>query len=378
MEINQDKLANVEAFKLLPGDIDHLFRRSGVSGNKLAVFQYNAAQAAVSSPSPWFKALAESPLCQKIGRQLLEPEIKIAFYTGGNNAAEDQYYAFLTRTDDSVLAQFVNTEGQLLLLYFPDGASFVSWWASIYAAAGMENYPPLFEAINETEVLICALHCVDIYRRFYMESMLDYRGLVDVSVTTADFVQLLKKSLASRDKRWLLPTMFELTPGLRGSNIALKPEHLKKLEQANFITIQDALLTLAERSRLMGTEFISSWMNATGWQASALINGEEKSLSRVFLAATAFANHLISFENASSGESRFRHKAVRTGDLTGNLLSWLAAVKKVTFGRTAPAPTQAAHAADTPTDTVKPKFCGQCGAEIRPGKKFCTGCGTAV
>ena len=377
MEINQDKLADVEAFKLLPGDIDHLFRRSGVAGNKLAMFQYNAEQAAVSSPSPWFKALAESPLCQKIGRQLLEPDIKIAFRTGGNNAAEDQYYALLTRADDSLLAQFVNTEGHLLLLYFPDGASFVAWWASIYAAAGMENYPPVFEGLKETEVLVCALHCVDIYRRFYMESMMAYRGLIDLSLPSGDFVQLLKKSLASRDKRWLLPTMFELTPGLRGSNIALKPEHLKQLEQAGFITCKDALLTLAERSRLMGTEFISSWMNATGWQASALVNGEEKSLSRVFLAATAFANHLISFENAFGEESRFLHKAVTGRELTGNLLSWLEAVKKVSSGKTTPAPAPAS-AADTPQRTAKPKFCGQCGAEIRPGKKFCTSCGTAL
>ncbi len=371
MEMNQDKLANVEAFKLVPGDIDHLFRRSGAAGNPLAVFQYNAEQAAVSSPSPWFKALAESPLCQKIGRQLLEPEIKIAFHTGGNNAAEDHYYALLTREDDSVLAQFVNKDSHLLLLYFPDQDAFVTWWASIYAAAGMGDYPALFGEIKETEVLICALHCVDIYRRFYMESMLDYRGLVDVSVSSANFVQLLKKSLASGDKRWLLPTMFELTPGLRSSNIALKPEHLKQLEAAGFITIQDSLLTMAERSRLMGTEFISSWMNATGWQASALIKGEEKSLSRVFLASTAFTNHLISFDSAASGESRFRHKAVTSPELTGNLLSWLQAVKKVTFDQAAPAP-------NTQKSTAKPKFCGQCGAEIRAGKKFCTGCGKPV
>ncbi|MEA4924445.1 MAG: zinc ribbon domain-containing protein [Syntrophomonadaceae bacterium] len=371
MEMNQDKLAQVEVFKLQPGDIDHLFRRSGVAGNKLSVFQYNAEQAAVSSPSPWFKALAESPLCRKIGRNLLEPDVRISFHTGGNNAAEDKYHAMLTREDNTVLAQFINAEGQLLLLYFPDGESFIQWWAGIYAAAGMEKYPVVFDGALETEVLICALHCVDIYRRFYLESMLDYRGLVDLSITTADFVQLLKKSLASADKRWLLPTLFEITPGLRRSNIALKPGHLKKLEELGFVSSQDSLLTLAERSRLMGTEFISSWMNATGWQATALIKGEEKSLSRVFLAATAFANHLFSFESLAGGESRFRHKAVTTRELTVNLLSWLEAVKKVTGDNAPPAP-------NTGKSAAKTKFCGQCGAEFKPGKKFCTSCGAPL
>jgi len=370
MEMNQDKLANIEVFKLQPGDIDHLFRRSGVAGNKLSVFKYNAEQAATGSPSPWFRALAESPLCQKIGKQLLEPDIRISFHTGGNNAAEDKYYAMLTGEDNTVLAQFVNAEGHLLLLYFPDRESFIEWWASIYAAAGMENYPAVFDGILETEVLICALHCVDAYRRFYMESMLDYRGLVDLSLTTADFVKLLKKSLASADKRWLLPTLFEVTPGLRSSNIALKPEHLKKIEESGFISSKDSLITLAERSRLMGTEFITSWMSATGWQATALIKGEEKSLSRIFLASTAFTNHLFSFETGTRGDTRFRHQASSSPELIKNLTGWMGALQKV---RSAPAPAKVAE-----KNKAGSKFCGQCGAELRPGKKFCTSCGTPV
>lgn len=358
-EMNQDKLANAEVFKLAPGDIDHLFRRSGAAGNQLAVFQYNAEQAAVSNPSRWFKALAESPLCQKIGRQLLEPDIRVMFHTGGNIAAEDRYYVMLTRGDQSVLAQLVNGEGHILLIYFADQPSFAQWWTGIYAAAGIDDYPAVFAGLQETETLICALHSVDLYRRFYMESMLEYRKLVDLSVNTADFVELLKKSLASGDKRWLLPTMFELTPGLRGSKIALKPEHLQKVEEAGFITSQDAVLTLAERSRLMGTEFIGPWMSSTGWQATALVQGQEKTLSRVFVAATAFSNHLFSFETVPEGQTRFSHQALTGVELAGQMTNWLTALVQ-----------------SAGPNAAKPSFCGQCGAELKPGKKFCTSCGT--
>lgn len=369
MENKQDRLSNAEVFKLAPGDVDHLFRRSGAAGNQLAVFQYDAQQAAVSNPSPWFKALAESPLCQKIGRQLLEPDIRVMFHTGGNTAAEDKYYVMLTREDQSVLAQMVNGEGHILLLYFPEQQSFVQWWTSIYAAVGMEGYPAVFTGLQEMEVLICALHSVDIYRRFYMESMLEYRGLVDLSVTTANFVELLKKSLASADKRWLLPTMFELTPGMRGSSIALKPDHLKKLEEAGFITSQEAVLTLAERSRLMGTEFIGPWMGSTGWQATALVQGQEKNLSRVFLAATAFSNHLFSFETGPQGPTRFSHQALTGAELAGQMTNWLATLTQAGSHGTATNQEGTEQAA-------KPRFCGQCGAELKPGKKFCTSCGT--
>ncbi|NLB18179.1 MAG: hypothetical protein GX825_05495, partial [Syntrophomonadaceae bacterium] len=64
--------------------------------------------------------------------------------------------------------------------------------------------------------------------------MLDYRGGMDLAISTQDFVQLLRRSLSSQDKRWLLPTLFEITPGLKESSIALKPEHLKKAEELGF------------------------------------------------------------------------------------------------------------------------------------------------
>lgn len=368
---NQDKLAGAEVFKLGPGDIDHLFRRVGAAGNPLSPFRYDAKQAAVGSPSPWFKTLAESPLCREIGRLLLEPGVKIAFYTGGNNTAEDQFCVLLTRENSPVLAQLTGSEGHILLLYFPSGASFTTWWTDIYAAAGMEGYPGIFEGAGETEVLICALHCVDLYRRFYLESMLDYRGLVDLSVTTADFVQLLKKSLASKDKRWLLPAMFDLTPGLRGSNIALKPEHFAQLEKAGFVTSKDSHLTLAERSRLMGTEFVTSWMSAAGLQAIALLKGKEKVLSRLFLATTAFTNHLFSFETGPGGENRFRHQSGAGPELAGTLANWIESCRKDVGGGASNAGVVAGGAPGA-------KFCSRCGSKIQPGKKFCTNCGSAV
>jgi len=369
MDVNRGP-ANLEVFKLATGDIDHLFRRSGLAGNPLSAFRYNAEQAALSSPSQWFKALAESPAFQSIARQLLEPDLKIFFHSGGGHAAEDRYYALLTRENDTVLAQFINSEGDLVLLHFPDGKSFLEWWAGIYASPGMDQYPEVFGGgLLESEVLVCALHCIDLYRRFYLESMLDYRGAaLDVSISSADFVQLLKRSLASGDKRWLLPALFEITPGLKNIPVALKPEHLKKIEELGFMTGKESVFTLGERSRLMGTEFISAWMSATGWQASALIKGEERSLSRVFLAATAFTNHLFSFETGKGGEGRFHHQVGAAPELVNILLRWMEGLRRAVA-------TPSKSAADAGAGP-KRKFCGQCGGELRPDKKFCPACGT--
>lgn len=380
--MNSEQLikGNPEIFKLAPGDIDHLFRRSGVKGNVLSHFHYNAEQAATSSPSALFKPLAESPRLKQIARGLLEPDLKIEYNRGGAGAAADRYYVLLSNHDEAVVAQFVNAEGDLLLLLFNDWESFLAWWTDVYAYTGVAEYQTIFPKTMEIEVLVCALHCVDIYRRSYLESMLDYSSNLSLALTTQDFVQLIKRSLASKDKRWLLPTMFEITPGLKNSNIALKPEHLQLAQELEFVSIDDATLTLSKKSRMMGTEFITSWMGSIGWQATALINGEVRSLSTAFMAPTAFTNHLISFSMGAGGNTRFRHQACDREDLIKALSVWLQALRKAVGTSSgsqdaAPAP---APAADTPTNTSKPKFCGQCGAEIRAGKKFCTSCGTAV
>ncbi len=371
MENNLNILAGTEVFKLAPGDMDHLFRRSGLTGNPLSIFKYNAEQAAVSSPSSWFKALSESPCLRQIAKRALEPDLKIMFQNGGAGREDDRYWVMLSAEDETVLAHFVNSEGDLLLMLFPHWQAYLQWWTGVYAAEGMEDYRTIFPDIQELEVLVCALHCLDIYRRSYLESMLDYRGEVGLSLSREDFVQLLKRSLASGDKRWLLPTLFELTPDLKNSGMALKPEHLKKIEELEFISSNENILSLAEKALLMGTEFLTTWMGSVGWQANALIKGEERSLSRVFMAPTAFANHLFSFETGGGAGYRFRHQAATRMDLIKTLTNWMEALKKVT-GFTPPA------AATAAAPTPERKFCGQCGSELRPGKKFCGDCGTPI
>lgn len=361
---------NIEIFKLAPGDIDHLFRRSGLSGNSLSAFTYDAEQAATSSPTELFKVLTDSPNFQPIARMLLEPDLIIEFKRGGAGAADEVYYALRSAGNNNVLTQLTAENGDILLLWFDDWNAFLTWWSGLYTSPGMDSYKNVFSGTMAIEVLVCAIHCVDVYRRSYMESMLEYRAGVDLALAAQDFVKLLKRSLASGDKRWLLPTMFEVTPGLKNSHIALKPEHLEQIGELGFGETKEGVLTLGEQSRLMGTEFITSWLGGIGFQATALINGQERSLSRVFVTATAFTNHLFSFESGAQGETRFRHQADTSPELFKTLAGWMDALQKV-IGGTVPAPTAEKAA-------PKMKFCGQCGTALTPGKKFCTNCGTPI
>lgn len=377
MNSEQPTNDNSEVFKLAPADIDHLFKVSGRKGNSISPFRYDAEKASGSTPTEAFKALIKNPKFQQIGRRLLEPDLRIEFHNGGGVAADDTYYALLSTNYKSVLAQFINSEGDILLLLFPDWETFVQWWTGVYASKGMGGYQTVFPNAMSIEVLVCALNCIDIYRRSYMESMLDYRSGVNLALTTQNFVSLLKRSLGSKDKRWLLPTMFEMTPSLKNSKIALKPEHIQQIADLGFITSQEETLTLDERSKIMGTEFITSWMGSIGCQATALMNGEERSLSMVFMAITAFANHLVTFETGAKGETRFRHQASTAPELIEKLVKWMEELQKAT-SNTAPRTNTEAPAKSGNNSAPKAQFCKQCGTEVRPGKKFCSSCGTSV
>lgn len=376
MGMNQDQMDSTAVFKLLPQDINHLFKRSGVQGNSLAGFIYDAEQADSVSPSEYFVGLEQNPNLILVAKLVLEPDLRIDFTRGGNASEEEEFFLFLSKGNQAVVAQFTNDKGEILLALFEDMGAFIDWWIDLYASNGIGSYQTVFPEVMPTEVLICGLHSIDIYRRAYMESMLDYSGNLGLTISMGDFIDLIKRSAASGDKRWLLPNLFELTPGIKSSNISLKPEHLDIIADLGFLSNEGGLLTLGERSRLMGTEFIASWIGNVGFQALAFINDEPRSLSRIFLATTAFANHLCSFENAPDGESRFRHQALDAEELKKALVGWLQVLQN-TIGQKSSPPHPSKIAKPT-GDAAAKGFCGNCGAQISSGKKFCTNCGTPV
>lgn len=364
MDMTKKQASDTHLFKLATEDIKHLFRHSGVTGNSLSPFQYNAEQAATSNPSQGFRVLSEHPSFAKISRQLLAPDVKLLCHSGGSIAVEEQYHMLLSVEDAAVVAQFTNSQNELVILYFKDMETYLQWWVGIYGTEGSDDYAQLFLEQEDIEVLVCALHCIDIYRRAYMESMLDYRTGLDLSINTTDYVQLLKKALGSADLRWIIASLFELTPGLKQANISLKPEHISRVCQQGLLkNSDDSMLTLDKTAVALGTEFLLTWMGAVGWRASHLVNGEEHTLAQGLLSATSFANHMFSFYTEDGSSYRFSHQAGSRAALLKSLHKLLEDLRQKASGAVL---------------AKRARFCGQCGSEIRTNNKFCVDCGATV
>lgn len=358
-------------YTITAGDLSSLFESSGVTGNDLSPYAQMAAAVAVKNNSAELQRLITSPDGKAITLLLQAPDLRIRCHAGGSMSQEEIYYVLLSAETGEVLAQFSDSENRLKLLLFSDWSGFLNWWISLYGTSDTHSYREIFSGWQDLETLVCALHCLDLYRRSNLESMLRYEAGGQVVITPRDFILGLKEAIIKGDNRWLLPSFINLTPGLKTQKIVLEPEHLDILEVLAFIhkghNGSEETLIIGKLGMTLGTEFASTWMGSVGFEAVALVNGQKKVLDRKILMPTAFTNHLVSLES-EHGELKFQHQALDSGHIISLLDQWMDYLNKIAF---ATVPPQTAH--------PKPaRFCHQCGAPLKAGRKFCTKCGTPV
>jgi hypothetical protein len=342
-----------------------------IPANDLSPYLQMTAAISQEDPSSELTKLMNSPHEKIISRLLGEPDLRIRFHAGGSVSQEEIYYVLLSARISQVLAQFTDSENRLKLLLFSDWQGFLDWWSALYGSSENHSYREIFPGTQDLETLVCAFHCLDTYRRAYLEAMLRYEGVGEVTRSSRDFIVSLKEAIVKGDNRWLLPSFINLTPGLKTQKIVLEPEHLDILEVLGFLkknqTGEGETLTIGQLGVTLGTEFAASWMGSVGFEAVTLINGKRTVLDRKFLMPTAFTNHLVSLEN-ENGELKFQHQALDSDHLIKLLNEWMGYLKKIAF--------------KIPTIQEKPPtvrhFCHKCGSPLKTGSKFCTKCGTPV
>ena len=357
-------------YTITAGDLGSIFASSGVRSNGLSPYPQMVAESDKTS-SAELQRLMASPDGAKITLLLQAPELRIRCHAGGGMAQEEVYYLLLSASTSAVLAQFTDSEGRLKLLLFADWSGFLNWWISLYGTSDTHSYREIFPGSQDLETLVCACHGLDLYRRASLESMLRYEAGRPISISPRDFILGLKEAIVKGDNRWLLPSLINLTPGLKTHKLVLEPQHLKILEELGFIQPAEngagETLTLGTLGITLGIEFAATWMGSVGFEAVALVNGQKAVLDRKILMPTAFTNHLISLEPEPDG-LKFQHQALDSSHINTLLDQWLGYLKKIAFATAVPQtePPQAAH------------FCHHCGAPLKAGRKFCTKCGTPV
>ncbi|HNT54356.1 MAG TPA: zinc ribbon domain-containing protein [Anaerolineaceae bacterium] len=306
------------------------------------------------------------------------PDLRLHCWTGGG--ATQMGFLSLCRNQsldpNGVAVVSPSHKNSLMVHYFPTVSACANWVAEILGAKVEDEPPALFPPSLPFESALYALHAIDCFRRVAYQSMLDHKTLETPHLSVAQFASTFQQSLGSADLRWLLPAFLHMAPGAREIPFQPQAAHLAAVVDARLLrpvrvgnSPGEAAYAFGEAGRLLGIEFLRTWLTAAGLQLDLLSNDAVTTTQRVFLAPTAVANHWFSIQKdtrpEAPGQPGAGYAEVLSTPLTlkelsehlVDLVSW-------------PVPLEESAA--------RPRFCMSCGKPIQPSARFCNYCGQAV
>lgn len=333
------------------------------------------------------KAALDNPVFRKAFNIVANPDLIVNSRIGGGSTGLEEMQLCRNKSQGDTLALVLEDESNnIIIKLFSNYAEYINWFVSNYAGKNKETVANYIPPSTELESFLFILHAIDAFRIASYKGMLNYASGKKAEMKLVEFAQTMEKSIKSRDIRWLLPAFVILTPGLDEYNLDLTPEKSKILVGQNFTVSSidaasgEGIMTFGEAGKNMGVEFYRSWMLAAGFEINISTASGKKTVSRMFIAPTALANHFVKLENGIGGKCIVNHQAYTSNQLEVKLeeiFEQAMSMKTETFE---------AERVQVQNNPVNPpiveartnKFCKNCGAVINPNIKFCANCGTKV
>ncbi len=230
---------------------------------------------------------------------LASPSFKIPFNKGGGGEIGERFTVYgLKKGEKTLLVSLYSGQDALILYSFENAESFAIWFANGYASKAQEQVANVIAPKISVEELVCILHLVDCYKRVQMCSMLDYVSIESPFIPAFDYAATLKASVEKRDLRWLLPTFFELMPGLSEKKFDINREHLNAAIIIGLISEtkqpeNDVIYQYNIYGKVLGVEFERTWGFGMGF--NVITNRGQG--NAIFFAPTSIANHIFTLEN---------------------------------------------------------------------------------
>jgi hypothetical protein len=326
------------------------------------------------------QALA-SPNFRRAAELLAKPHFRLTAVKGGGALAAEMFSVYgQVSASGMELAALMRPGKTVMVLYFEDEALFLDWWCGTMASK--VRTPSVNYLVPElpTEEFAFILHVIDAFRRVYMENMLLYTRPEKYVIPEEDFIAAFKVALQSGDIRWLLPALFNLTPGLAGTLLDIQPGLVETAEALRFMRYEkgcapgDGIIRFTDAALAMGFEFAAFWQFGLGLQAEVLSAGAVRPMAWEFLAPTNFANHLFTCRTGQMGIRFFKHDQLTYGEYRKHVSGLLAQLAAVYKPAPIPQPVQVPPASPAP----KTAFCRFCGAKLPDGAAFCASCGSKL
>ncbi len=387
VEIEQNKLAVEQiAYEIPAGGLYTLFAKRLSHANKLSPLA--SMKPAAASSAKDLDQIMKSSGFALLEESLLQPDLRIEHRYGGQYTGLTVFSTFKRDDSEITLVVFPQKDGGMILRIYHTLEEYLDWWSALLLSRvnnATANFltPPLSIA-----GLIYSLHAIDCYRRYSYKTSLEYEPESTPFISCTEFNSTIAKSIPSFDLRWLLSSLFVLTPDLEGINFEPEEKDLSELVRRTILYPAkdeqgESLFYFGEAGQYLGEEFLRAWEISIGLSARRIINGAVRSVYRAFIAPTALSNHLFQFESDSKGLC-VNHQPLGFDSILQMLEN---RVKKLPVDSHASAETpteknveskeasQQGSRRQTDTTPTSSKLCRACGAHSAATMNFCGNCG---
>lgn len=181
------------------------------------------------------------------------------------------------------------------------------------------------------EVPVFIFVLIDCYRRAYFANLLEYSQSPVEAIYEDEFIAILEKELKTPDVRWLLPSLFNLVPGLENAKLNFDARHVEIAEAMDFITRavhphdKRPVYLLGSNAKYMGLEFSLFWKHAYGFEVISDADANKHSsknsnVERFFFVPTDEANHLFRFIQTDNG-IEYEHMPLSTYEVQEEIMN---------------------------------------------------------
>jgi hypothetical protein len=329
MDLKYIFTGKAKVFQLSRQDINIMSENTHITSNSLSLFKTEKGKYGNTLSKNGNTFIKENNYIA-ILNILLIPDFHFKQNIAGKCIDHYSVNTFLKNTSQDMVCVIEGSEG-FTILCFNKPEDYVLWFINFFTMNTKTEYGPLFDQEVSLNTILMTLHCIDMYSRGFYESMLSYNLDTGVTMLKDDFELSYAVALKSRDIRWLAPSLFYLTPSLSTTQEKLSVGNLNILKEKDLIKLwknekDDELITITEKAQEIGYEFCHNWIQSIGISAVALVNDKKRLLSRIYLAPTAYTNHLFSFKMSQKKEFMCNYQTLTREKLTKNFTQWIKAV----------------------------------------------------
>lgn len=385
-----------DGYLVKAGDIRELFNMLGLEIQPESIF-YGLSVSDVDGDAGeeyidnTYAELINDETFLELASIISDPDTKATMRIAGAQGYVEHKLQLNKNIGDIVVAVENTAEGDFVILKFNNYNEYIELWQEQFIGTGNEQESTFISPNASVSDYVHIMNTIDAYRYTTYKNMLDRVYSENPNIKTKEFYQVLVDSIENPDMRWLLPSFLNVTPNMYNYKLEIGMEQMENLISNDFLEFGqlesgENTLVYGDAGKLSGVEFLKSWFTSYGWEFElAHPNKNEMSaFKRLFVAPTVLTNHLFEISMGVNGsEDQASYYSYNYEGVIQHIANIFEALIAFDWKKSDHNDVEVKCEEDELENTSKinldgPKFCFNCGFQLKTNPIFCRNCGIKV